>query len=73
MLALEGFCSALQSLFKHAYRNTIKDMLEMYEVHKLTWVSHLQKCQSRIAMTTNMWTTNHQGNGYMTVHDNTFS
>jgi hypothetical protein len=65
------FCSALQPLFKHVSRNTIKkDILDMYEVYKLTLISRLQKCSSRIAITTDMWTANHQRKGYMamTVH-----
>jgi hypothetical protein len=37
-------CSALQPLFKHVSRNTIKkDILDMYEVYKLTLISRLQK------------------------------
>jgi hypothetical protein len=41
------FCSALQPLFKHVSRNTIKkDILDMYEVYKLTLISCLQKCHS---------------------------
>jgi hypothetical protein len=65
------FCSTLQPLFKHVSRNTIKkDILDMYEVYKLTLISRLQKCSSRIAITTDMWTANHQRKGYMamTVH-----
>jgi hypothetical protein len=41
------FCSALQPLFKHVYKNTIKkDILDMYEVYKLTLISRLQKSPS---------------------------
>jgi hypothetical protein len=41
------FYSALQPLFKHVSRNTIKkDILDMYEVYKLTLISCLQKCHS---------------------------
>lgn len=62
------FCSALQPLFKHVSRNTIKkDILGMYEVYKLSLMGQLQKCQSRIAVTTDMWTANHQRKGYMAV------
>jgi hypothetical protein len=62
------FCEALQPLFKHVSRNTIKsDILGMYEVYKQQLMGQLQKCQSRIAVTTDMWTANHQRKGYMAV------
>jgi hypothetical protein len=42
----------------------------MYEVQRLSLVNSFQQCQSRIAVTTDMWTANHQKKGYMlvTVH-----
>jgi hypothetical protein len=39
----------------------------MYEVYKLNLISLLQKCPSQIAITTDMWTANHQRKGYMAV------
>ena len=55
------FCAALQPLFKVVSRNTIKkDILEMYEVQRLSLVNFFQRCQSRVAVTTDMWTANHQ-------------
>ena len=62
------FCAALQPLFKVVSRNTIKkDILDMYEVQRLSLVNSFQQCQSRIAVTTDMWTANHQKKGYMSV------
>lgn len=62
------FCEALQPLFKHVSRNTIKkDILDMYEVYRLSLVNVLQKSQSRLAVTTDLWTANHQRKGYMAV------
>jgi hypothetical protein len=55
------FCAAPQPLFKVVSRNTIKkDILEMYEVQRLSLVNFFPLCQSRVAVTTDMWTTNHQ-------------
>ncbi len=55
------FCAALQPLFKVVSRNTIKkDILEMYEVQRLSLVNFFQRCQSRVAVTTDMWIANHQ-------------
>jgi hypothetical protein len=66
------FCATLQPLFKTMSRNTIKrDILDMYEVQRSSMVNFFQKCQSRIAVTTDMWTTNHQKRiyvGYGTFH-----
>jgi hypothetical protein len=62
------FCASLQPLFKLVSRNTIrKDILDMYEVQKLSMVTMFQQQQSRIAVTTDMWTANHQKKGYMAV------
>jgi hypothetical protein len=62
------FCAALQPLFKVMSRNTIrKDILDMYEVQRCCMVDLFQRCQSRIAVTTDMWTANHQKKGYMSV------
>jgi hypothetical protein len=64
------FCAALQlqPLFKVVSRNTIKkDILDMYEVQRLSLVNSFQQCQSRIVVTTDMWTANHQKKGYMSV------
>jgi hypothetical protein len=62
------FCAALQPLFKVVSRNTIrKDILDMYQVQKLSMVKQFEQQQSRITITTDMWTTNHQKKGYMAV------
>jgi hypothetical protein len=62
------FCAAMQPLFKVVSRNTIrKDILDMYEVQKINMVNQFQQEDSRIAVTTDMWTANHQKKGYMAV------
>jgi hypothetical protein len=55
------FCASMQPLFKVMSRNTIKkDILDMYEVQRRSMVDFFQGCQSRIAVTTDLWTANHQ-------------
>jgi hypothetical protein len=67
-VGFKRFCGALQPLFKVVSRNTIKkDILDMYEVQRLAVVNVFQRLQSRIAVTTDMWTANHQKKGYMSV------
>jgi hypothetical protein len=62
------FCAALQPLFKVVSRNTIKkDILEMYELQRISLVNFFQRCQSHVAVTMDMWTANHQKKGYMSV------
>jgi hypothetical protein len=67
-IGFRRFCAALQPLFKIMSRNTMKkDILDMYELQRKSLVNYLQQCESRIAVTTDMWTTNHQRKGYMSV------
>ncbi|RVW39564.1 Zinc finger BED domain-containing protein RICESLEEPER 2 [Vitis vinifera] len=64
------FATSLQPLFKMVSRNTIKgDIMKIYEVEKDKMISYLEKLQNRVAITTDMWTSN-QKKGYMaiTVH-----
>jgi hypothetical protein len=62
------FCATLQPLFKVVSRNTIrKDILDMYEVQKKSMVKYFRSLSSRVAVTTDMWTANHQRKGYMAV------
>jgi hypothetical protein len=62
------FCAALQPLFKVVSRNTIrKDILDMYEVQKQSMLKYFRKLTSRVAVTTDLWTANHQKKGYMAV------
>ena len=68
LVLFRKFCAALQPLFKVVSRNTIKkDILDMYEVQKISLMNSFQQGQSRIAVTTDMWTANHQKKGYMAV------
>ncbi|RVW95526.1 putative AC transposase [Vitis vinifera] len=64
------FASSLQPLFKMVSRNTIKDdIMKIYEFEKGKMSSYLEKLETRMAIITNMWTSN-QKKGYkaITVH-----
>ena len=66
-VAFKDFASSLQPLFKMVSRNTIKDdIMKIYEVEKGKMSSHLDKLETRIAITTDMWTSN-QKKGYMAI------
>ncbi|XP_062080631.1 zinc finger BED domain-containing protein RICESLEEPER 2-like [Humulus lupulus] len=62
------YSNTLCPMFKMLSRNTIRsDILKMYKVEKEKCSQNLEKNRSRIAITTDMWTANHQKRGYMTV------
>ncbi|KAL6312943.1 hypothetical protein AAG906_022723 [Vitis piasezkii] len=66
----KDFASSLQPLFKMVSCNTIKDdIMKIYEFEKGKMSSYLEKLETRMAITTDMWTSN-QKKGYMaiTVH-----
>jgi hypothetical protein len=67
-VGFQKFCAALQPLFKVVSRNMIKkNILDMYEVQKQSMVNYFQQYQARVAVTTDMWTADHQKKGYMAV------
>ncbi|KNA14372.1 hypothetical protein SOVF_107590, partial [Spinacia oleracea] len=62
------YSKALQPGFKVPCRNTTKkDILQRYKVEKEKISACLRKVKGRVAMTTDMWTANHQKKGYMAV------
>ncbi|KAJ1279080.1 hypothetical protein BS78_04G127900 [Paspalum vaginatum] len=62
------FCAAMQPLFKVPSRNTIRtDIMDMHVVQRESIVKFFQQLSSRVAITTDMWTANHQKKGYMAV------
>jgi hypothetical protein len=62
------FCATLQPMFTVGTRNTIRqDILDMYGVQKNCMVKYFQQFESRVAITTDMWTASHQNKGYMAV------
>ena len=62
------FCAALQPTFKLVSRNTTrKDIVDMYQVQKQSMVNYIKKLSSRVVVTIDLWTANHQRKGYMAV------
>ncbi|RLN13151.1 hypothetical protein C2845_PM09G17750 [Panicum miliaceum] len=62
------FCAAMQPLFRVPSQNTMRtDILDMHVVQKKSIVKYFQQLSSRVAITTDMWTANHQKKGYMAV------
>ena len=69
-VAFKDFANSLQPLFKMVSRNTINDdIVKIYEVEKGKMSSYLEKLETIIVITTDIWTSN-QKKGYMaiTVH-----
>ncbi|CAA0825803.1 Unknown protein [Striga hermonthica] len=62
------FVSALQPLFKMVTRNTIrKDIMDAYMEEKKKAQEYMVGTKSRVAITTDMWTSENQKRGYMAV------
>ncbi|XP_039051009.1 zinc finger BED domain-containing protein RICESLEEPER 2-like [Hibiscus syriacus] len=62
------FVSGLQPLFKVPSRNTVKtDILKIYEFERQRTMKLLGRNTSRVAITIDMWTANHQRKGFMAV------
>ncbi|XP_022865255.1 zinc finger BED domain-containing protein RICESLEEPER 2-like [Olea europaea var. sylvestris] len=61
------FCNTIQPLFKVVSRNTIKaDILKIYDYERTKVMGLLERTNSRIAVTTDMWTSN-QKKGFMAI------
>ena len=58
----------LQPSIETISRNNIKvEILKLYDIEKTKIMSILEACESRIAVTTDMWTTSNQKKWYMVV------
>ena len=69
-VGFRDFASSLQPLFKMVSHNKIMDdIMKIYEFEKWKMSSYLEKLETRMAITTDMWTSNKK-KGYMaiTVH-----
>ncbi|CAL2265524.1 unnamed protein product [Prunus armeniaca] len=67
-IGFKMYSNALQPLFKVCSRNTIKkDILKVFEVEREKTMKLLDTNRSRIAITTDMWTSNNQKRGFMTI------
>ena len=66
-MGFRDFASSLQPLFKMVSLNTIKDdIMKIIKVEKEKMNSYLEKLESGIAITTDMWTSN-QKKCYMAI------
>ncbi|XP_072075440.1 putative AC transposase isoform X1 [Arachis hypogaea] len=62
------FMAETQPLFKFYTRNTLRsDAMKMYEAEKAMLLKLLGKNSSRIAITTDMWSSDCQNKGYMAI------
>ncbi|KAI3783257.1 hypothetical protein L1987_42333 [Smallanthus sonchifolius] len=62
------FVGSLQPFFKVPSRNTLKsDILKIFEYEKQKTMRILEKNSSRIAITTDMWTSSNQKKGFMAI------
>ncbi|KAL6279059.1 hypothetical protein ACE6H2_015940 [Prunus campanulata] len=67
-IGFKMYSNALQPLFKVCSRNTIKnDIFKVFEVEREKTMKLLDTNKSRIAITTDMWTSNNQKRGFMTI------
>jgi len=69
-ISFKEFCDAVQPLFKVISRNTLKkDIIKDYnaEKEKEKMKLMLSRIQSRVAITTDMWTATNQNRCYMTI------
>lgn len=58
----------LQPSIETISRNSIKtEILKLYDIKKTKAISILEACESRNAVTTDMWTASNQKKGYMVV------
>ncbi|KAA8526021.1 hypothetical protein F0562_007879 [Nyssa sinensis] len=62
------YSNSLQPMFKMISMNTLKsDILKIYECEKSKTIKLLENVESRIALTSDMWTSNQTKKGFMAV------
>ncbi|KAI5338992.1 hypothetical protein L3X38_018264 [Prunus dulcis] len=67
-IGFKMYFNALQPLFKVCSRNTIKkDIFKVFKLEREKTMKLLDTNKSRIAITTDMWTSNNQKRGFMTI------
>ncbi|XP_023913078.1 zinc finger BED domain-containing protein RICESLEEPER 3-like [Quercus suber] len=72
-IGFRRYLTSLQSLFKMVCRNTIKkDITSIYDHEREKSMHEIEKNQSRIAITTDMWTSQNKRRGFMAVTANFF-
>lgn len=67
-LDFRAYSEGLQPLFKVPSRNMVKSyIIKIYENEKLKTMRLLDKIESKIVLTSDMWTASNQKKGYMTI------
>ncbi|KAL9160690.1 hypothetical protein ABFS82_08G217200 [Erythranthe guttata] len=67
-IGFRRFVSSLQPCFNMVSRNTLKnDIVIIYNAEKSKWGKLLDKLNCRVAITTDMWTSNNTKKGFMAV------
>ncbi|CAN1320638.1 Putative AC transposase [Linum perenne] len=67
-VGVRRFIRSLQPAFKIVSRNTIKsDIIKVYNEGKTHIMIELERTMSRVAVTTDMWTSNNNKRGFMVV------
>uniref|UniRef100_A0A7N0TFP9 Transposase n=1 Tax=Kalanchoe fedtschenkoi TaxID=63787 RepID=A0A7N0TFP9_KALFE len=67
-VGFRNYSFSLQPLFKCPSRNTIRsDVFKVYDNEKCKIMGVFSKLNSRVAMTTDMWTASNQKRGFMAI------
>ncbi|XP_024962042.1 zinc finger BED domain-containing protein DAYSLEEPER-like [Cynara cardunculus var. scolymus] len=67
-IGFKTFTRTIQPLFKCPSRNTLKnDIIKLYEQQKDQVIKDLENNGSRVAITTDMWTSSNQKKGFMAI------
>ncbi|KAK9984027.1 hypothetical protein SO802_033552 [Lithocarpus litseifolius] len=67
-IGFRRYSTSLQPLFKMVSRNTINnDIMSIYDHEREKSMHEIEKNQSRISITTNMWTSQNKKRGFMVV------
>ncbi|XP_050244277.1 zinc finger BED domain-containing protein RICESLEEPER 3-like [Quercus robur] len=65
-IGFRRYSTSLQPLFKMVCRNTIKkEIMRIYDHEREKSMHEIEKNRSRIAITTDMWTSQHKRRGFM--------
>ncbi|XP_052110149.1 zinc finger BED domain-containing protein DAYSLEEPER-like [Arachis duranensis] len=68
-VGMKEIYASMQPTFKVPSRNTIKkDIFEMYELEKLNMTKLMDGNDSRVAVTTDMWTSNKKKDTWLSRH-----
>ncbi|KAL4584590.1 hypothetical protein LXL04_009194 [Taraxacum kok-saghyz] len=68
-IGFKNFTKTIQHLFKCPCRNTLKrNIMDVYNMEKCKVIQKIEKMQSRIAITTDMWTSSNQKKRFYGYH-----